>query len=405
MLARSGMEITRASGLDELATAIGRARISKFRDLYLERRAEVCWRVADGRVTACERLLREGAAVRRDGAFFSSDGLDRPVLARLLDVPARLLPSFSLPASAPAPPIDAVVASLPRACTALRWRSSHAAVVARGASSSILRPQLAELTYGEGRRGLHVWPPDHALAEEAEPRARLQSGRCRVLLAPAASAVLVHELFGHLLEADLLLAGASPWCGQQGRRLTRLPLDVIDDPTRGDLPGAFSVDDEGEAAAPRRLLADGVMVGSLADRRCAAALGVAAGNARRADVHTPPRPRMSNLVTSAATPLPSPPRHEAAVEVASLASGTIEPSSGVVLLAVRQAFALRRGARGQPLRAFTLMGTLAALRRGLLAAAEPAARTAEPGWCAKDGEVVATGAQAPWLLVDGLEAR
>jgi hypothetical protein len=46
-----------------------------------------------------------------------------------------------------------------------------------------------------------------------------------------------------------------------------------------------------------------------------------------------------------------------------------------------------------------------AVTGGLLAAAEPSDRGAEPGWCAKDGEVVPTGGFAPWLLLEGLEVR
>jgi TldD protein len=187
--------------------------------------------------------------------------------------------------------------------------------------------------------------------------------------------------------------------------LMRLGLSVSDDPTRTDLPGAFSADDEGETARPRELLAGGVLVGALADRESAAALGVSPGNARRATVHTRPRPRMSNLVARAADPLPHPPRNEAAIEVTSLASGTMEPASGAILLQVRTAFALRRGERHRTLTPFTLVGSLAAVRAGLLAAAEPTLPVAEPGWCAKDGEIVPTGAVTPWLLVSGLEVR
>ncbi len=215
----------------------------------------------------------------------------------------------------------------------------------------------------------------------------------------------MHELIGHPLEGDFLLRGSSPWAGRSGQRILAAALSVTDDPTLGDLPGGFSADDEGEAAAPRPLLADGVLVGALADRRTADALGVRPGNARRAGVHAPPRPRMSNLIVEAAAPLPQPPRGDAAIEVVSVSSGTLEPASGAILLHVRTAFALRGGSRRQRLAPFTLVGTVAKVRRGILAAAEPAAAVPEPGWCGKDGETVPTGAVAPWLLLEGMEVR
>jgi TldD protein len=227
----------------------------------------------------------------------------------------------------------------------------------------------------------------------------------RALLSPQAAATLLHELLGHPLEGDLLLAGASPWRGRQGERILSLPLDLQDDPTRTDLPGAFETDDEGHPAAARYLLREGVLTGALATGAFAAALGVAPGNARRATPHTLPRPRVSNLVARCPGALVAPPRDDAEVEIEAISSGTIEPRAGVVVLQVRVAHTLRHGRRVRGLAPFTLLGRLPAVAGGLLAAAAPGAVSAEPGWCGKEGEVVPTGSDTPWLLVEGLEAR
>ncbi|HUK13618.1 MAG TPA: metallopeptidase TldD-related protein [Thermoanaerobaculaceae bacterium] len=393
--------------LAELAAAVARARVPGLVDVYLERRADTCWRLERGRIAGRETLLREGAAVRRDGVFHSTDGIERAALASLLDLPARRIPPFAAAAFPPAPALEPLAAALPAGCRSVRWRWSWAVVVTTAGAVAIRRPPLAELTREDGVRSLSVWPPPAtgAAPQAALEAARLRPGRHRLLFAPAASAVLVHELFGHPLESDAMCGGGSPWAGRIGERLVDLPLDVTDDPTRADLPGAFSSDDEGAPAQPRPLLRAGVLVGALADAAGAAALGVPPGSARRAHVHVPPRPRISNLIASVAEPTPDPPRSEAAVEIAGLANGTVEPASGTVMLEVRTAFALRRGERRRELRPFTLVGGLAAVRRGLLAAACPPEASAEPGWCGKEGEIVPTGAAAPWLLVEGLEAR
>ncbi|HVN75888.1 MAG TPA: metallopeptidase TldD-related protein [Thermoanaerobaculaceae bacterium] len=402
------MEPDRATGLAELAAAITRARVRGLDDVFLERRIEAAWRLDGGRVVAREVSLSEGAAVRRDGVLVSGDGLDRPVLAGLLGIADRSLPAFSPPRFAPPPSLEETLDVLPADWSGVRWRWSWAAVLAGGTAVAVARPQLAEVTSADGQRALFSWPPDRGLrfgGSEDAARASLQGGRIRALLSPAAATVLLHELFGHPLEGDILLRRGSPWCGRFGERIVPIPLSVRDDPTRGDLPGGFSADDEGVAGAARPLLVDGVLAGALADRRTALGLGVAPGNARRASVHEPPRPRISNLVATAREPLAQPPREDASVEVVALVSGTLEPASRRVLLRVRRAFSLRRGARRQMLAPFTLAGTVDALTGGLLAAAEPAASSAEPGWCAKDGEVVATGGAAPWLLLEGLEVR
>ncbi|OYW06204.1 MAG: hypothetical protein B7Z61_03490 [Acidobacteria bacterium 37-71-11] len=402
------MERDERSGLFELAAAVARERIAGLVDVYLERRAEAFWRLAAGRVVARETLLREGAAVRRAGVFASSDGLDRPALAGLLGITSRALPAFAAPRFPEAPMLEETAGAFPTAWSGVRWRWSWAAVLAGRSAVTVARPELAEVTFCDGRRALACWPALPAPDSDARPPAAptvARPGPTRALLAPAAAAVLVHELIGHPLEGDLLLRGGSPWAGRGGQRILHAALSVADDPTRGDLPGGFSADDEGAAAAPRPLLAGGVLVGALADRRTAEALGVRPGNARRAGVHAPPRPRISNLIVEAAAALPQPPRGDAAVEVVSVSSGTLEPASGAVLLHVRTAFALRGGSRRQRLAPFTLVGTVARLARGILAAAEPAAAAPEPGWCGKDGEFVPTGAVAPWLLLEGMEIR
>jgi predicted Zn-dependent protease len=402
------MEPDRSTGLAELAVAVTRTRSRGLRDVYLERRAESIWRLDAGRVIGREASLHEGAAVRRDGMLVSGDGLDRPVLAKLLGTAARTLPPFSLPGPPPPPALEEALAELAADWISVRWRWSSAAVLASRTATTVARPQLAEVTSADGQRALFCWPPAARLRFDTSdelPLAAARPGAVRVLLAPAAATVLLHELVGHPLEGDLLLRGASPWSGRLGERIVQLPLTVADDPTRTDLPGSYTADDEGSHAEARSLLVEGVLTGALADRGTAEALGVKPGNARRAGVHAPPRPRMSNLIATIARPLPQPPRTDAALEVVSLASGTLEPASRTILLQVRRAYSLRRGERRQILAPFTLIGTVDAVTRGLLAAAEPSAPAAEPGWCGKDGEVVPTGGSAPWLLLEGLEVR
>ena len=407
MLSRRMMNEQAAPALAELAAAIRRARVGEFTDLFLERRGEVCWRLAAGEVQAREALIREGAALRRDGDLLSVDGIERPTLAELLGAPVRRLPALALPALPPPPSFSALPYRHVSDLVSVRWRWSWAAVVTRESACDGLRPELAELTFADGHRTLTTWPP--VVPEEsvvpALPAAVVRAGAGSVLLAPAATAVLVHELFGHLLEADLLRRGASPWSRRRGDRVLRLELDVTDDPTRTDLPGGFTLDDEGVVASPRPLLAGGVVVGALADHATAPLARAEPGNARRANVHAPPRPRISNLMITAAGALPAPPREDAEIEVAALDAGTVDAATGWLALRVRQAWGLRRGLPVRALAPFTLVGRLAAVCEGMRAAAQPSLMSAEPGWCSKEGDVVPVGTIAPWLLVTGLEAR
>jgi predicted Zn-dependent protease len=394
--------------LGALAERIREARPRGFVDLYLTRTAEVWWRVAGGVVTARRELLREGAAVRSAGTFRSSDGLDRLVLADLLGITARTLPALA-PAPFPPPPdIGPLAAELGATGYELHWRGGWAVLLADGRETPLRRPELLEVLGPDGQRFLYSWPlaPGWSAPQPAPaPAGPVRPGHPTVLLAPAPAAVLFHELLAHPLEGDLLVRGSSPLAGRQGARLFPIPVDVDDDPTAASLPGSFSADDEGVAARRRLLVRDGVLVGMLCDRASAIALGGKPGNARRATVHTPPRPRVSNLVIRCRRGDADALRREAAVEVTSLASGSVEPRLGLVTLAVRSAWALRRGARVQPLAPFVLAGTIADVLGGVRALAGPSVATAEPGWCSKDGEIVPTGAIAPFVLLAGVEAR
>jgi hypothetical protein len=396
------------SELGALAERIHQARPSGLVDLYAARTAEVWWRLSGGRVSARRELLREGAAVRFAGTFASSDGLDRLVLAELLGIPARTLPAFAL-APFPRPPaIDDVIARLAGGECELHWRGGWAALLADGAATALRRPELLEVALPDGQRFLHTWPlADDWTAPQAAPApaGSVRAGRTTVALAPAAAAVLFHELLAHPLEGDLLARGSSPLAGRLGERLFAIAVDVDDDPTAPALPGSFSTDDEGVPARRRQLVRDGVLVGTLCDRATAAALGGKPGNARRATVHTPPRPRVSNLVVRCRRGDDEALRREAAVEIASLAGGSVEPRLGLVTLAVRAAWVLKRGVREHALAPFTLSGTIDEVLGGVRALAGPSVPTAEPGWCSKDGEVVPTGAVAPWVLLAGVEAR
>ena len=153
------------------------------------------------------------------------------------------------------------------------------------------------------------------------------------------------------------------------------------------------------------VLREGNPVTFLADRAAASRLGVPPGNGRRGGVHVPPRPRLSNLVvTGPATPLPDL-RSAARAEVEAVRSAAFDPASGLVSLAVRAGWSLRRGERERPLPEFSLRAPLAAVLGGLLACSGEGAPSADPGWCRKDGEVVPVGHVTPWLLIDSLEVE
>jgi TldD protein len=240
-----------------------------------------------------------------------------------------------------------------------------------------------------------------ALAEAARPVATVPppDGEVDVVLSPSAAAVFWHEAVGHPLEAD---------GGELVSVLARVPeavvappgVDVIDDPGRRDLPGAYLVDDEGTPARRVPLIVDGCVRGLLTDRRSSGAN--ANGHGRTPDYRRPVRARMSNLVVLAG---------RASMEdllanlgtgllVHEVSAGSADPESGRFVLLVERAQQVRRGKPGAFVAPFALageiLGALSRLDPELGDLAEPAQGLAV---CAKGGDPVPVGGSSPAILL------
>jgi predicted Zn-dependent protease len=126
------------------------------------------------------------------------------------------------------------------------------------------------------------------------------AGGTRVVLAPQAAAVLLHEAIGHFAEAS-----ADPntdLSHRIGCRLAAEALVVVDDARHCSAAARYAYDDEGIAAiGPTELVCNGRLQAQLHSRasaRCAHSLPTGNG---RAALWSAPVPRMSNLVCQPGT--------------------------------------------------------------------------------------------------------
>ncbi len=131
----------------------------------------------------------------------------------------------------------------------------------------------------------------HLLAAEPVP-----GGRYPVVMDPSLAGLFVHEAFGHLSEADFIMANpAAQAMMTLGRRVGPPGLHIVDDGNVPGLRGSLAYDDEGVPAQKTYLVRDGELVGRLHSRETAAALGEQlTGNARRGSYRYPPQVRMTN---------------------------------------------------------------------------------------------------------------
>jgi len=417
------------SWLEVIAGSLAAARSARAvpSELYLERRLEVEVR-ATHHAPVIRECRTEGAAIRWSlqgrSVLHARNGVSPLALGELLEPFADLV---ELPQARPAPAVEidaprgwtdwarTLVERLGAGATA-GFLARRAAVVGRGSWSMITTPPLLRVHVdGDSPASLlAVWPhPCLAtwLQRLTEPRParrwRPSSGlKVPVLFTEGTAGVLLHELVGHLVEADLASAGASPLATLGGATITAQSLTVVDDPTRFDLPGAFSCDDEGIEAEPIQLVEGGRLQGWICDLAGAERLGARPGRGRRCSFSEQPLPRVSNLVVTPGNDSVEDIIREIAsgLMVTRISSATVDPISARALIRVERGWEIRNGRRRRALAGCELTGPVVEI----LATIDPAlGNDPEPdwrlGWCMKASMPLPTGSEAPSLLTRGLE--
>lgn len=230
-----------------------------------------------------------------------------------------------------------------------------------------------------------------------------EPGRGKVLLAPAATAVLLHEAVAHALETDTLALSGRPEAAL-GVRVGPPSLGVLDDPSA--LPDAIrrTTDDEGMPIVRRWLVREGAVEQPLADRFAAAASSrLTPGAGRRGSRHQPPVPRSSHLemVPGEATLAELLEQAAGGLYVPFAARGRLDPLRGDFTLQIPFARRIEGGVLGDFVAPFRLAGRVAELLDAVTGIGD-ATRFAGAGWCAKGGQKMPVWATVPALLLEGV---
>ncbi|MEL7516545.1 MAG: metalloprotease TldD [Pseudomonadota bacterium] len=237
---------------------------------------------------------------------------------------------------------------------------------------------------------------------EAEPA---PAGVMDVVLGPGWPGILLHEAIGHGLEGDFNRKGSSAFAGLMGQRIAAPGVTVYDDGTIPDRRGSITVDDEGTPSNKTLLIDDGVLVGYMQDRQNARLMGVAGtGNGRRQSFQHTPMPRMTNTYMTAGT---------AAAEdiVADLrdgiyavgfGGGQVDITNGKFVFSCTEAYRVRNGKIGAPVKGATLIGDGATALKQIRAVGNDMALDPGMGNCGKQGQWVPVGVGQPTLMIGGL---
>ena len=231
------------------------------------------------------------------------------------------------------------------------------------------------------------------------------AGIMDVVLGPGWPGILLHEAVGHGLEGDFNRKKTSAFAGLMGQRVAAPGVTVLDDGTIPDRRGSITVDDEGTPSAKNVLIEDGILVGFMQDRQNARLMGVEpTGNGRRESYAHAPMPRMTNtyMLGGDAT------REEVLAELkdgiyaVGFGGGQVDITNGKFVFSCTEAYRVKDGKVGAPMKGATLIGDGATALQHIRAIGNDMALDPGMGNCGKAGQWVPVGVGQPTVLIGGL---
>ncbi|RBI86578.1 metalloprotease TldD [Rhodosalinus halophilus] len=231
------------------------------------------------------------------------------------------------------------------------------------------------------------------------------AGVMDIVLGPGWPGILLHEAVGHGLEGDFNRKGSSAFAGLMGQQVAARGVTVVDDGTLPDRRGSITVDDEGTPSARNVLIEDGILVGYLQDRQNARLMDVApTGNGRRQSFAHAPMPRMTNTIMEGgdADPQDLVAELKDGIYAVGFGGGQVDITNGKFVFSCTEAYRVKDGKVGAPVKGATLIGDGATALRNIRGLGRDMALDPGMGTCGKDGQWVPVGVGQPTVLIGGL---
>ena len=231
------------------------------------------------------------------------------------------------------------------------------------------------------------------------------AGTMDVVLGPGWPGILLHEAIGHGLEGDFIRKGSSAFAGLLGQKIAAPEVTVLDDGTIHERRGSINIDDEGTPSGKNTLVDRGVLVGYMQDRQNARLMGVQpTGNGRRQSYAHVPMPRMTNTYmlggNSDAKDILADLKD--GIYAVGFGGGQVDITNGKFVFSCTEAYRVKNGHVGAPIKGATLIGDGATALKKIRAVAND--MTLDPGMgnCGKQGQWVPVGVGQPTLMIGGL---
>jgi len=231
------------------------------------------------------------------------------------------------------------------------------------------------------------------------------AGEMQVVLGPGWPGILLHEAIGHGLEGDFNRKKTSAFSGLMGQRIASPGVTVVDDGTLSNRRGSLSIDDEGTPTQRTVLIEDGILRGYMQDRMNARLMGVApTGNGRRQDYANSPMPRMTNTTMENGDRDPGEilASVKDGIYATAFGGGQVDITSGKFVFSCTEAYLVRDGKLGAPVKGATLIGNGPDVLTKVSAIGNDTALDPGIGTCGKNGQGVPVGVGQPTMLIDGM---
>ena len=253
------------------------------------------------------------------------------------------------------------------------------------------------------------WKP---LAQEALRQAQVNlesvpapAGQMDVVLGPGWPGVLLHEAMGHGLEGDFIRKGTSAFAGMLGERVASPGVTVVDDGSIAGRRGSLTIDDEGTPTQRTTLIEDGILVGFMQDRQNARLMGVeATGNGRRESFAHSIMPRMTNtfMLGGQRDPAEMLAELKDGIYATNFGGGQVDITSGKFVFQCTEAYRVRNGKVGEPLKGVTLIGDGPTVLTQIRHVGNDMELDPGIGVCGKAGQGVPVGVGQPSLYVENI---
>lgn len=231
------------------------------------------------------------------------------------------------------------------------------------------------------------------------------AGEMDVVLGPGWPGVLLHEAIGHGLEGDFNRKGTSAFANLMGEQVAAKGVTIVDDGTMDKRRGSLSIDDEGTPTNCTTLIEDGILVGYMQDRMNARLMGVeATGNGRRQSYAHQPMPRMTNTYMLAGDRDPGEIIESVkdGLYAVNFGGGQVDITSGKFVFSCTEAYLIKNGKIGAPVKGATLIGSGPEVLKRVSAIGNDLELDSGVGICGKAGQSVPVGVGQPTLRIDAL---